>query len=168
MEHINLFHKGMLRSLTKRVAMCTSWYDLRHCNVGQCYLFLLWSTILNICHSRHVWTLCFYFVYSLSGNQTTTWMFPIPSNTALAGIFLGVSHSKLRYLGEVSLSFDVHYDHDDSIFLHFHFNYRIQTMKFYFLSMASWPDSVFNWLRDSDPINDNLWEKVAAPVLVCL
>ena len=30
--------------------------------------------------------------------------------TALAGIFLRVSHNKLQYLGEVSLSFDVHYD----------------------------------------------------------
>ncbi len=36
--------------------------------------------------------------------------------TAMVGIFLRVSHSKLQYLGEVSLSFDVHYD---SIFLHF-------------------------------------------------
>ncbi len=57
------------------------------------------------------------------------------SGTALAGIYLRVSHSKLRYLGEVSLSFDVHYDHK---FLHFHSNHMdthmwnglIQTMKF--------------------------------------
>ncbi len=42
-------------------------------------------------------------------------------STAPAGLFLRVSHSKLQYLGEISLSFDVHYD---SIFLHFHSNYR--------------------------------------------
>ncbi len=55
-------------------------------------------------------------------SNTFIWDNPCVSlNTALAGIFLRVSHSKLRYLGEVSLSFDVHYD---SIFLHFHSNYR--------------------------------------------
>ena len=41
---------------------------------------------------------------------------------ALAGIiFLRAPHGKLRYFGEASLSFDVHYD---SIFLHLHSNYR--------------------------------------------
>ena len=58
----------------------------------------------------------------LSAEKNITWGSPAPAlYTALAGIFLRVSRSKLQYLGEVSPSFDVHCD---SIFLHFHSNYR--------------------------------------------